>query len=200
MIFSNVDIAVQPNFYLEIRNKIESGLDAFIINRRRIPGHFRSIEELPQMYAHKGLRHPGFDCFVFHRALYPLFELENVCVGIPFIGITLSQNIFCHAKYFKLFDGAFLTFHIGEEIFKERDPQYFQFNRRQFWNAMAKVWPHLELSKFPWGKRNILYKLVRYGLHPSIPIRLVLMLIFRKYGLKYLNKFISPIPKGPFSD
>lgn len=198
LIYTNVDIAVQTDFYLEVLKRIQSGLDAFIINRRRIPAHFRSIDELPEMYAHRGLPHPGFDCFVFKRDLYPHFQLENVCVGIPFVGITLSQNIFCYARNFKLFHKDFLTFHLGTEIFKQRDFEYYQFNRMQFWNAMSKIWLDLDSSKFPWGHRNFIFKLIKYGLHPSIPIRLFLMLEFKKYGLGALNKLIKHYPGGSF--
>jgi hypothetical protein len=181
LIYTNVDIALQPHFYLEVANRIRSGLDAFIINRRRIPGHFRALDELPEMYALPGAAHPGFDCFVFHRSLYPMFQLERVCVGIPFIEMTLSQNLFCYARNFQLFDRDFLTFHIGMEIFKKRDQEYFRYNKREFWKAVAKMWPALDSRKFPWGKRNMLYRMIAWGLHPAIPIRLALMLEPRRW-------------------
>ena len=185
LIYTNVDIALQPRFYLEAAKRIESGLDAFIVNRRRIPGHFRSVEELPAMYAHPGAPHPGFDCFVFHRSLYPRFQLAGVCVGIPFIEMTFSQNLFSHAKNFKLFDRDFLTFHIGMEIFKKRDKEYFRYNKRQFWTAMGQMWPALDSRKFPWGDRSMPYRMIRWGLHPAIPIRLALLLEPRRWRLPH---------------
>jgi|ERR1041384_862708 hypothetical protein len=181
LIYTNVDIALQPHFYLEVVKRIRSGLDAFMINRRRIPGHFRTLKELPEMYAHPGAAHPGFDCFVFHRSLYPQFQLEKVCVGIPFIEMTLSQNLFCYARNFQLFDRDFLTFHIGMEIFKQRDREYFLYNKREFWKAVGKMWPALDSRKFPWGKRNVVYRMITWGLHPAIPIRLALMLEPRRW-------------------
>ena len=181
LIYTNVDIALQPHFYLEVARKIREGLDTFIINRRRIPGHFRTPEELPTMYAHKGATHPGFDCFVFHRELYPRFQLEKVCVGIPFVEITLSQNLFCYARNFQLFDREFLTFHIGMEVFKKRDNEYVRYNKTEFWKAINKMWPALDSRRFPWGERNFLYRTVRWGLHPAIPISLALMLEPRRW-------------------
>ncbi|HEX2901662.1 MAG TPA: hypothetical protein VHS96_18265, partial [Bacteroidia bacterium] len=38
LIFTNLDIAVQPHFYDAVAGFIRAGHDAFIINRRRIPG------------------------------------------------------------------------------------------------------------------------------------------------------------------
>lgn len=182
LIYTNVDIALQPHFYLALIERIKSGLDAFIINRRRLPGHFRRVEELPAMYAHPGASHPGFDCFIFHRALYPKFQLEKVCVGIPFMEITFSQNLFCYAGNFQLFDRDHLTFHIGMEVFKKRDPEYLNYNRREFWQAVEKMWPALDSRRFPWAERNLLYRLIRWGLHPAIPIRLALMLELRRWN------------------
>jgi len=181
LIYTNVDIALQPHFYVEVATRIKTGLDAFIINRRRIPGHFRRVEELREMYVLRGEPHPGFDCFVFHRSLYPKFELEKICVGIPFVEMTFSQNLFCYAKNFRLFNRDFLTFHIGMEIFKERDKEYVRYNKKEFWKAIEKMWPALDSRRFPWAERNLIYRMVRWGLHPAIPIRLALKLEPRRW-------------------
>ena len=77
LIYTNADIALQPHFYTEVAKLIEQGYDAFIINRRTIPDHYKDISEIPQMYAEKGEPHPGQDCFVFKRSLYEKFYLEN---------------------------------------------------------------------------------------------------------------------------
>jgi hypothetical protein len=54
MIYTNVDIALQPHFYNVVSNYIQQGYDAFIINRRTIPGKYKFIEEIPQMLAEVG--------------------------------------------------------------------------------------------------------------------------------------------------
>ena len=181
LIYTNVDIALQPHFYRVVADRIREGLDAFIINRRRLPAKFQSARQLPEMYALNGASHPGFDCFVFHRSLYPKFQLENVCIGIPFVEITFSQNLFCYAQHFRLFEDDRLTFHIGMEIFKQRDPQYLQYNRQQYRRAIKKMWPDLDNRKFPWGDRNVFYRMIRWGMHPAIPIKLAMQLELRRY-------------------
>jgi hypothetical protein len=182
LVYTNVDIILHPTFYRQVVARIRSGLDAFIINRRRVPNHYRSVEDLPQIFSLAGALHPGFDCFVFHRSLYPKFRMGRICVGIPFIEMIFSQNLFCHAQRFQLFDRAHVTFHIGMEIFKKRDPQYLSFNKSEFWRTIHEMLPELDSRKFPWGGRNVLYRMLRWGLHPAIPIRLALMLEPRRWG------------------
>jgi hypothetical protein len=184
LIYTNVDIIVHPSFYREVAERIRAGFDAFIINRRRVPDHYRSVVDLPEIYRLRGAPHPGFDCFVFHRSLYPRFKFGRVCVGIPFVEMIFSQNLFCYAGRFWLFDRDFLTFHVGMEIFKKRDPEYLNFNKQEFWRTIQVLLPDLDSRKFPWGRRNVFYRMLRWGLHPAIPIRLALMLEPRRRGWK----------------
>jgi len=144
LIYTNVDIILHPSFYQEVATRIRTGLDAFIINRRRVPGHYRTVEELPEIYQLRGSPHPGFDCFIFHRSLCPKFNFGRVCVGIPFIEMIFSQNLFCHAQRFALFDRDRLTFHVGMEIFKKRDPEYLNFNKEEFWRTIRILLPDLD--------------------------------------------------------
>ena len=70
LIYTNTDIILHPEFYREVAARAASGLDGFIINRRRVPGHYRDLGQLPEIFSLRGAPHPGFDCFVFHRSLY----------------------------------------------------------------------------------------------------------------------------------
>lgn len=184
LIYTNLDIILHPDFYREVVKRLQSGLDAFIINRRRVPARYSAVNDLPRIYALKGAAHPGFDCFVFHRSLYPKFQFGRVCVGIPFIEMMFSQNLFCHAQNFRLFDRDQLTFHVGMEIFKKRDPEYVNFNKAEFWRTIGLLLPQLDSRKFPWGRRNLVYRMIRWGLHPAIPIRLALMLEAKRWKSK----------------
>ena len=69
VIFTNMDIAVMPFFYDAVFEYLKKGHDALVINRRRIPAVYKSIDELPLMYAQLGKSHPGFDCFVIKTEL-----------------------------------------------------------------------------------------------------------------------------------
>ena len=182
IIYSNVDIGVRPQFYDVVNEFIEAGHDAFMINRRRIPEKFKSVEELDEMYTERGKKHPGFDCFVFKRELYPKFSLAEVCIGVPFVEITLSQNLFCFAEKPMVFTNEYLTFHIGMEIFKGRAPkEYFNYNQVQFWQAMTDIWPKLDTRKWTNGRWWFPFRMIYWGLHPCFPIRLALKLESRRW-------------------
>jgi hypothetical protein len=115
MIYSNVDIAPMPYFYTALAEIIKQGYDGFIINRRTISDHYGGPEHIHSMFAEVGETHPGSDCFVFKRELYPKFILGNVAVGARFFGLTLRTNVAAFSKQFKHFKDLHLTFHIGDD-------------------------------------------------------------------------------------
>jgi len=113
-IYTNVDIAVMPYFYVEVNNIIECGYDAFTINRRTISkGH--SMDRVMTMYAEVGKPHSGHDCFVFKRSLFPKFKLGTACIGAGRFGKVLITNLICHSDKFKVFKDKHLTFHLGDD-------------------------------------------------------------------------------------
>ncbi|MBL4709587.1 MAG: hypothetical protein JKY48_14230 [Flavobacteriales bacterium] len=182
LIYTNIDIGLYPDFYLKVNQFIDRGYDAFIINRRRLTDELNRVDELEKIYGEKGRSHPGFDCFVFHRDLFPHFQLADICIGVPFIGITLSQNLFAVAKNFQLFEEEKLSFHLGEEIFAKRAPkEYFKYNQKQFWKAMnSELKKELDIRKFPYSKQNYFVRWIKWGLQPSIPIRLAIKLEYKR--------------------
>ncbi len=54
LIYTNVDIALMPQFYLVINELIEKGYDAFIINKRIISKTYQSVLDIPLMYSEIG--------------------------------------------------------------------------------------------------------------------------------------------------
>lgn len=175
LIYSNVDIGLYEDFYIKVNEFINQGYDAFIINRRRLKNTYSKASDLPVIYLDKGKTHPGFDCFVFHRSIYPKLKLENICIGVPFVEISFSQNLFAFSKNFRLFDTEYLTFHIGEEIFKKRTPkEYFNFNRQQFRKIIPQLWAEFDIKKIPYAYLPLPIRLIKWGLHPCLPIKLMI--------------------------
>lgn len=113
-IYTNVDIALMPNFYVSVSKIINLGYDAFVINRRLISIKQESIDDIPLMYGEIGKSHPGYDCFVFKRNVYPKYKLGNTCIGIKFIDSTFLVNLICYCRNFKVFKDKHLTFHIDD--------------------------------------------------------------------------------------
>lgn len=115
LIYTNVDIALMPYFYVVVDKIIENGYDAFVVNRRTISKQYSHVDQLYLMFSQVGEKHPGYDCFVFDRTLYYKFELGAACIGANWIGRVLITNLICHSEKFKVFEGLHLSFHIGDE-------------------------------------------------------------------------------------
>ncbi len=131
LIYTNVDIALQPHFYWAVARLTAGGHEAFAVNRRTLHGHFRGLADLPLMYAELGREHKGWDCFVFRRSLVPQLHLGRVCIGAGWVGRALLANLACLARNFKVFTDLHLTFHIGnEQAWKADDvSDYVEHNR-----------------------------------------------------------------------
>ena len=115
LIYTNVDIALQPNFYEAVNAFSESGFDAFVINRRTIPGNYTSVDEIPLMMAEPGVAHRGWDCFVIRRDIYSHFKMFDVCIGATRVGLALVANMEAYGHKFREFQDEHLTYHIGDE-------------------------------------------------------------------------------------
>ena len=182
IIYSNVDIGLYPDFYTRLHTLLEEGYDALIINRKRIEPLYTRVSDLDKIWQQEGKKHPGFDCFIFHRELLSRMYLENICIGVPFIEISFSQNLFHLAKKFRLIETDNYTFHIGMEIFKKRAPkEYFMYNRKEYQKVIRQLDPVLASKNLPYADQWLPVRIIRWGLHPCIPIRLALKLEWRKW-------------------
>ena len=169
IVYTNADIAVQPGFYRFIYDELAKGYDCLIINRRRIPAGNFTPDDLPKLYPIKGKPHPGFDCFVFRRALIPHMELGSICIGIPFVEATLAHNLFALAGRPKLYDKEFQTFHLGMEIFKKRNKTLYWHNRRQFFKHIKPaLWQRFDVRKFPYYNYGFPLRYLKWGLNPAL--------------------------------
>jgi len=137
-VYSNVDIAPMPQFYIVIKKIIEQGFDAFVINRRTVTKNYTDIKDILLMCSAVGESHPGFDCFVFRREIYKNFYMGNACVGANWIGRVLITNLIANAKKFKIIDDLHLTFHIGDDrSWKHSDYyDYDRHNEKELYNVL----------------------------------------------------------------
>lgn len=139
MIYTNADIAVLPHFYTFIKEKIEEGHDAIVINRRTIDRDDLDITKLDKMSSKVGKKHPGYDCFVFRRDLVERFELGEVCIGVHLVGRVMLWNLLAHARSPILVDDAHVTFHLGDDN-SGKSPEfidYIEHNSTQAVRTMA---------------------------------------------------------------
>jgi hypothetical protein len=133
LIYTNVDIALQPHFYTRVAELIHQGFDAFTINRRTIGAHYRSIDQLEQMYTETGETHRGWDCFVFKAKLLPKMQFGYVCIGAPFVGLLFMANLMANAENFVERKYESLTFHLGNDRNwnQKRNKEYAQHNKAE---------------------------------------------------------------------
>lgn len=119
IIFTNVDIGVQRNFYVNVRNIIvNKKLPSFVINRRNNIPKFKNgkrlgSDDLDIIYKEKGKKHPGKDCFVMKRNFIKKIKLKKMFTGFPPWGHTLHTLLSRINPKHKIFKNKFLTFHIG---------------------------------------------------------------------------------------
>lgn len=168
LIYTNADIALLPQFYLAIKAFIREGLDGMIINRRRVSRRYHSVEQIPLMFSELGRPHPGFDCFVFRRNLFPRLILGNVCIGVPFVEATLTYNLFAFCERCHLFTDKHLTMHIGLEVMPLTDKEYHQYNQQEFRKIYRQLRPLLSPEKLPYAALPMHKKLLRWALNPAV--------------------------------
>lgn len=152
-IYTNADIGVQTGFYTAVVDLIQAGFDGFVINRRTIDGRYTRVDQLPEMMAEPGQPHPGWDCFIFRRAVYPRFTLGDVCVGAGRMGLALLANLAAYSAAFREFTDRHLTFHLGDDR-AWRDPAFADYdahNTREVMAALAAI----EADAGPFARRSI---------------------------------------------
>ncbi len=148
LIYSNMDIALQPYFYSAVSRLADRGLDAFVINRRTIPPYYSRLDQIPAMQSEVGKPHEGWDCFVFHRSLYPRFQTGMACLGIPGVGRILLWNLLWHGKRFFEFRDLHLTFHIGNDPGwdAQQYSDYARFNTGQLRYVLDRIRQHIDID------------------------------------------------------
>ena len=169
IIYTNVDIGLMPYFYDAVANYIQKGNDTVIINKRRLTSEFNQVEQLPEIYANLGKSHPGFDCFVFKADLLEKLVLDNICVGVPFSGVSLLHNLVALSENPLILTDSHLTFHIGMNVLGFKKDEYYQHNKAAFFkNIQPKLKSKYDLKKFPYGTESILKRSLKWVLNPSI--------------------------------
>lgn len=168
-IYTNADIALMPQFYDVVLERIAQGHDAIVINRRRLNKQYSTVQELPMMYSDLGRSHPGFDCFVFHKDLLNKLILGNICIGVPFIEATLVHNLFSFAKKPLFIADAHLTFHIGMDVLGFRKDAFYDHNRNEFFKKVQpQLKPYFSIEKFPYGPLPMYKRMIKWILNPSL--------------------------------
>ena len=167
IVFTNIDIALMPDFYNVVNWYIEKGHDAIVINRRRIPAKLKTAP-LEVMQAHAGKMHSGYDCFVFKKSLFEKFIPTNICIGVPPAGNDIFYNLFTFAENPLLLTERHLTFHLGMELVKTwGSSEYYHFNYSEFSKLLKKLDPHIDIAKFPGAELSFFKRHFKWLMNPT---------------------------------
>ncbi|MEN9302382.1 MAG: hypothetical protein RL264_811 [Bacteroidota bacterium] len=189
IIYTNVDICLQPYFYDYVMCKLTEGYDALIINRRRISKH-QIKQAAAFQYADLGKSHPGFDCFVFPFSNLNELELNSICIGIPFLEVTLLHNIVSLAKRPLFIPDAHLTFHIGMDVLPPVNKKLYWHNRTVFFKEInPRLKSKYNLWKFPYDNLPFPIRSIKWMLNPGIFIRTYLELEYKNRIQKLMGAF-----------
>jgi hypothetical protein len=123
LVYTNVDIALLPNFYVTVNRLVDRGHDALTVNPRQISETLHALGDIPIMWAEGDEFRKGWDCFVFRRETFPQMDLGDVCIGALNIGRALLLNLILTARNFTEFTKLHLTFHIGNDSAWRRLPR-----------------------------------------------------------------------------
>ena len=143
LIFSNMDIAVQPDFYLQLNEIIERRFEPgapFTVYRRNIPSYFNSIDQLPEMYREGGKIAYGYDCFVFPKSYVAQMDLGNCCIGAAHFDYLLFMALDAVSGFrVRRINDIPLTFHIGNDIAWSSQMDYIEYNLVESLNAIERM-------------------------------------------------------------
>jgi hypothetical protein len=131
VIFSNMDIALQPGFYVALQELVSTRLapgSPFSVSRINIDKRL-ALASIDEMYAAGGDIGQGYDCFVIPRPLIAKLDLGNNCIGAPHFDLLLYMclDMLSDGKMRHITDTK-LTFHLGNDISWSAMMDYVEFN------------------------------------------------------------------------
>lgn len=142
LIFSNMDIALRPGFYVSLRDMIAGSigqLTPFTVPRINIDPSLADAS-LATMYAAPGSLGRGYDCFVLPIGLVPLLDLGTCCIGAPHFDNLLVMELDVLAPGGVKASGVEpLTFHLGNDFAWAAMIDYVEHNLSECMQAIARM-------------------------------------------------------------
>ena len=151
LIFTNMDIAVQPNFYVQLHEIVEKRFEPdtpFTVYRRNISSHYNRIEQLPEMYRQPGQIAYGYDCFVFPKLYVSQLDLGNCCIGAAHFDYLLFIALDAASGFrTQRINDLPLTFHIGNDIAWSSQIDYIEHNLAESLAAIRRIRRRFEIPE-----------------------------------------------------
>lgn len=142
IIFSNMDISVQPHFYSALRDLItdQLGMDIpFTVARINVDPEL-ATGPMEKLYAAEGTLGHGYDCFVIPRTMIDLIDVGACCIGAPhFDQLLLMALDVASGHRVRTLNHTRLTFHLGNDIAWAAMMDYVEHNLDQSLAAIARM-------------------------------------------------------------
>jgi hypothetical protein len=165
LIYTNLDIGLQPYFYCRVKELIEEGFDAICINRRDLDKKYEGqlLDEscIDIILPLEGELHPGIDCMIFKRNIFPKFQLNNVFIGFPPIGQVLKTQMDKYSKKSLWVKEEKLSFHIGRDLAWQGDG-----NKSVYWLENEREAKGLFIKQF--GRKQSTYEKLKIKLSGNL--------------------------------
>jgi hypothetical protein len=100
-----------------------------------------------------------------------------VCIGVPFIEVSLLHNFVALASRLKHIDDMHITFHIGMEVMPPVDKELYCYNREEYEKRiLPQLKPLLDIRKFPSHHLSFYRRMLKGILNPCYSSALLLEL------------------------
>ena len=158
-VFTNIDIALQPHFYDLLAEIHARGHDAFTINRRTVHPKW-GRKSATWLASQTGVPHPGHDCFVFTPEVIKGVDVDDLCIGAPYVARGLMYSLILGSQNFRQFVDLNATFHVGDDRTwaAPQHNEYASHNGRAFTRVISKLierYGGAAVAGLPAGRREI---------------------------------------------
>jgi hypothetical protein len=147
IIYTNVDIALMPHFYVTAKKLLEEGHDVISIFRRTLDSSYTGIDNIPLMYSELGEDHPGSDCFIIKRELVDKLDLQNVVIGSQFVAFALRANLHSFATKIEYVRRSNMTFHIGDDRTWSTLNEHSEYNANEVDQMFESLFERKDITK-----------------------------------------------------
>jgi hypothetical protein len=140
VIYTNVDIGLQPFFYELVAHLLQTQCPALGITRRNIAEEPIDPAQMCLMMSQVGERFQGMDTFVCPRSHIREFDLGEVVIGLPTVEYAVLGNIDAACGFgCKLFKHLHANFHHGNEQVWRVDQRFCDFNDAQTTGVLTRL-------------------------------------------------------------
>lgn len=148
IIYSDLDIALKPDFYKGVIELIEKGIDAFAISNHVLNQKYNRLEQFPTMIEAESIKQNEAGCIVYSRNYHKRLLLGNSFAGHNWTNVLLICNLMAVCDSFRLFDDSKLTFSLDmdSQIVMDNDTRnYSRFNEMELLSILSYLLSNYEV-------------------------------------------------------